>query len=320
MHMHASALAHPNIALVKYWGKREKGRNLPAVGSLSVTLDSLYTRMTVDSDDAARDTLLVNGEESIGMLDRVTRCLDSIAGTERPPVRVVSESNFPIGAGLASSASAFAALVAAADAAAGTGLDRMTLARLAGASSGSAARSLYGGIVALDAGDDQISLTQLAHADEWPLAVVVAITDEATKPVGSGEGMIRSAATSPFYSEWVAQQADDLAAARQAVAARDFGALGEIAEHNCLKMHSVMWSSRPPIVYWNSATLACMETVRSLRADGQNVFFTIDAGPQVKAVCLPDSAIAVTDALAATPGVVATRTVGLGPGAMVIEP
>lgn len=318
--MQASALAHPNIALVKYWGKRDTQRNLPAVGSLSVTLDTLATRMTVAFGVGDRDTLLVNGEEAPGMLGRVSRCLDDVAGADRSPVRVDSESNFPIGAGLASSASAFAALVVAADAAAGTNLDRLTLAQVAGAASGSAARSLYGGIVALDVDADQVGLSQLARVDEWPLAVVVAITDAATKPVGSGEGMIRSAETSPFYSSWVEQQANDLATARQAVASRDFKVLGEIAEHNCLKMHSVMWSSRPPIVYWNSATLACMESVRSLRADGEDVFFTIDAGPQVKAVCLPESRHAVADALAAIPGVEDTMIVGLGHGATVVEP
>ncbi len=317
--MQATAEAHPNIALVKYWGKRDVARNLPAVSSLSVTLDTLRTRMTVEFRAGDRDALSVNGQAAPGMLERVSRCLDSVAGKERSAARVTSDSNFPIGAGLASSASAFAALVVAANAASGAAHDRLALARLAGAASGSAARSLYGGLVELDAGDEQIDLVPLAAADDWPLMVVVAITDDNTKSVGSGDGMIRSARTSPFYSSWLAQQEDDLSAAREAVRNRDIGRLSEVAEHNCLKMHSVMWTSRPPIVYWNSATLACMEAIRGLRAEGHAVFFTIDAGPQVKAVCLPASVDAVSAALAETPGVLDILTTGVGCGARRID-
>jgi diphosphomevalonate decarboxylase len=317
--MIASAQAQPNIALVKYWGKRDVARNLPAVGSLSVTLDALRTQMTVDFDSGDHDTLQVNGADAPNMLARVSRCLDLVAGVDRPACTVTSAGNFPIGAGLASSASAFAALVVAANAATQAGHDRLSLARIAGASSGSAARSLYGGLVELSAGDEQIELVQLAVADDWPLQVVVAITADEAKPVGSGDAMIRCAETSPFYPAWIDRQEVDLAAARAAVAARDFAALGNVAEHNCLKMHSVMWSSKPAIVYWNSATLACMETVHGLRAAGHDVFFTIDAGPQVKAVCLPDSAAAVSQALAATGGVIRTMTTGVGRGARLIE-
>ena len=317
--MTASAEAQPNIALVKYWGKRDVARNLPAVGSLSITLESLQTRMTVDFDSTDHDALQVNGRDAPDMLERISRCLDLVAGNDRPAAAVSSTGNFPIGAGLASSASAFAALAVAANAAANAGHDRLALARIAGASSGSAARSLYGGLVELSSDDRQIDLTQLAAADDWPLKVVVAITSEEAKPVGSGAAMIRSAETSPFYTTWVERQADDLLLAREAVANKDFAALGSVSEHNCLKMHSVMWSSKPPIVYWNNATLACLETVRSLRADGQAVFFTIDAGPQVKAVCLPESVDAVIQALQETPGVVRTMTTGVGCGARLVD-
>lgn len=317
--MTASAEAQPNIALVKYWGKRDVARNLPAAGSLSVTLDSLRTKMTVEFDATDRDCLQVNGNDAPDMLSRVTRCLDLVAGDDRRAAMVCSQGNFPIGAGLASSASAFAALTVAANAAANAGHDRLALARIAGASSGSAARSLFGGLVELKADDKQIHLTQLAAADEWPLAVVVAITADEEKSVGSGAAMIRCAETSPFYPAWIERQEADLALAREAVANRDFEALGNVAEHNCLKMHSVMWSSRPPVVYWNNATLACMETVRSMRADGHAVFFTIDAGPQVKAVCLQESVDIVSEALQDTPGVIRTMTTGVGRGARLIN-
>jgi diphosphomevalonate decarboxylase len=124
--------------------------------------------------------------------------------------------------------------------------------------------------------------------------------------------------TSPFYERWVSDQPNDLQTARAAIEARDFHALGTIAEHNCLKMHSVMWSSRPPVVYWNDATLACLQTIRELQADGIDVFFTIDAGPQVKAVCLPAATDTVRSALAATSGVRDILSSGLGPGARLL--
>ena len=317
--MKASAQAQPNIALVKYWGKRDRGRNLPAVGSLSITLGGLWTRMHVDFASAGADALTLNGEDAPDLLPRVSRCLDAVAGPGRSPATVISESNFPVGAGLASSASSFAALVLATDRAIGGDRDRLTLARLAGAASGSAARSLYGGIVELTAGEEDIDLVPLSSADDWPMTVIVAVTDEARKPVGSGDAMIASAATSPFYSDWCARQGEDLDTARRAVEAQDFEALGAVAEHNCLKMHSVMWTSRPPIVYWNSATLAVMEAIRALREDGVPVFFTIDAGPQVKAVCLPTAADTVEQMLAGIDGVVRTLRTGLGPGARILE-
>jgi diphosphomevalonate decarboxylase len=318
--MRTEAQAQPNIALIKYWGKRDIEQNLPAVSSLSVTLDSLWTRMSVEfSAELSADELVVNTAVSADMLPRVSDCLDLVAGTDRPHASVASECNFPIAAGLASSASAFASLVVAASEAAGIESDRLSLARLAGAVSGSAARSLYGGFVELQANEENIDVRTIADADTWPLTVVIAVTAAEAKPVSSGEAMIRSARSSPFYSSWVEQQSVDLETARDAVLSKDFGKLATVSEHNCLKMHSVMWASRPPIVYWNSATLACMEAVRRLQSDGHAVFFTIDAGPQLKAVCLPDEADLVKSTLDACSGVECTMVSGLGAGASLLE-
>lgn len=125
--------------------------------------------------------------------------------------------------------------------------------------------------------------------------------------------------TSPFYDRWVSDQAVDLKTARDAIGARDFEKLAAVAEHNCLKMHSVMWASRPPIVYWNSATLNCMQTIRELQSRGIAVFFTIDAGPQVKAVCLPEEEVVVRSALADTSGVSNIIVSGLGSGAELVK-
>lgn len=317
--MRAIARAQPNIALIKYWGKRDLSRNLPAVGSISITLSTLYTEMSVAFDaSGSADELSVNGSADAAMLPRLSRCLDRVAGTPRAAARIESRSNFPIAAGLASSASAFAAATVAAAAALGIDRSRAELANLAGQASGSAARSLYGGFVELANAGDHVTVSPLLAAADWPQSVVVAITSSGPKPVGSGEAMEISRKTSPFYGRWVEQQPHDLEIARDAIREHDFDKLATIAEHNCLKMHSVMWASRPPVVYWNAATLECMHAIRELRAGGVQVFFTIDAGPQVKAICPVAEEDSVRAMLTEVPGVTQVIVSRLGEGASVV--
>jgi diphosphomevalonate decarboxylase len=318
--MQATAIAQPNIALVKYWGKRDIGLNLPAVGSISITLDGLHTKVSVNLDDRlAADELLINGVENHAMLPRISACLDKVLGEDRSHASTSSEHNFPIAAGLASSASAFAATTLAAASAGGLSLSQAELARLAGSSSGSAARSFYGGFAELRNSGKSIELSSLCDGDDWPLQVVVAITEAGAKKTGSTEAMEISRKTSPFYASWIERQEHDLNIARQAISDRNFSQLAAIAEHNCLKMHSVMWASRPPMVFWNAATMRCLQTVRRLQGEGADVFFTIDAGPQVKAVCTADTVADVERALAATPGVQKIMVSGLGPAARLVD-
>jgi len=324
--MAATAIAHPNIALVKYWGKRDVERNIPAAGSLSITLDGLTTRTTVGFDpDLREDRFLLDGREAPAMRERVARCLDLFrthTGTTNFAV-VESSNDFPTAAGLASSASGFAALVVAADRALGAGLDRAELAEFARRCSGSAGRSIFGGFVELGfvPGSDrlQTATRQILEPSRWPLRVAIAVTEAEPKKVGSTEGMLRSEQTSPYYSAWVESSNDDLAEARSAVERRDFEALAEVSESSCLKMHAVMLSARPGLVYWNGATVECIRRLRGLREDGVAVFFTIDAGPQVKAVCLPEAFESVAAELRAIPGVARVVESGLGEGARVVE-
>ena len=318
--MRAAAIAQPNIALIKYWGKRDVDRNLPAVGSISITLRELFTEMRVQLDAGlSHDVLVVNDTPDTALLPRLSACLDRVLGAERSRARIDSHCNFPIAAGLASSASAFAALTVAAAAAGNKSSDPAVLASLAGRASGSAARSLYSGYVELENMADDIAVRTLREPGEWPLTVVVAITASGPKSVGSTRAMELSRQTSPFYASWIEQQPHDLGVAREAIMQRDFAKLAAVSEHNCLKMHSIMWASRPPIVYWNSATMDCLQTIRDLQAQGVGVFFTMDAGPQVKAVCLPECAQQVRAALGATGGVVELMESGLGDAARLVD-
>jgi diphosphomevalonate decarboxylase len=318
----ATARAGANFALVKYWGKADARLNVPAVGSISITLDALFTETEVELVPAQRsDELVLDGKRRDDDLAKISACVDLLrrkAGVDTR-VRVVTRNNFPTGAGLASSASGFAALVRAAEAALGLALSPRERSIVARQGSGSAARSIFGGFVEMHAGtaaDGNDSFAEpLLESHEWPLEVVIAVTAKGEKEIGSRSGMTRSATSSPYYAAWVAGQPPDLAAARTAIRARDFAALAEVAEHNCLKMHAAALAAQPPLVYWNGATVECLHAVRRLRAGGVPVFFTIDAGPQLKAVCLPGARAEVERTLRGVPGVLELLTSALGPGA-----
>ena len=320
--MKAAARARANIALVKYWGKADGGPlNIPAVGSISITLDALWSDTEVHFDESlAADELTLNGQRRSEQLDRVRRCLALLrarAGVEHA-ARITSRNNFPTGAGLASSASGYAALTAAAASALKLKLTARELSIVARQGSGSAARSVFGGFVEMHAGtrpDGSDSFAEpLMPAEAWPLELVVAVTVRDEKQVSSRAGMTRSAATSPYFPAWVARSPSDLKQGREAVLGRDFESLADVAERNCLCLHGAAMAARPPLLYWNGATVACLEAVRKLRRAGVPVFFTIDAGPQLKAVCAPGESAAVREALTDVPGVVDVLRSGLGPG------
>lgn len=317
--MQGSAIAHPNVALVKYWGKRSGVRNLPAMGSLSLTLGFLATRTTVGFDPApGPDKLTLNGRRNARDLNRVRDCLAPLR--ERvgkvSAASVETNNDFPTGAGLASSASGMAALAVAAASALGLAGDAAVVRQAAMAGSGSAPRSLHGGIVSLSI-DAEGSWTcgSLLSPAVWPLTVVVAVTQAERKQTDSRSGMELTRRTSPFYAAWLKSQAADLDDARRAVKAQDFRRLADLSEGNCLKMHAAALGATPPVLYFNGATLECIQRVKALAREGKPVFFTVDAGPQVKAVCLPEVLDPVREALSGVRGVQRVFWGSLGEGA-----
>ncbi len=320
----ATARAHSNIALIKYWGKRDDALNLPAVGSISITLDALYTDTRVTFVPGMPVDKVEIGGRGV-QADRFTPFLNLIRARSGSALcaRVESWNNFPTGAGLASSASGFAALALAATQAAGLDLSDRDLSILARQGSGSAARSIFGGFVEMHRGEREDGTdafaTPLIDRQAWPLDVVVAITERSAKALNSTSGMQGSASHSDFYNAWVDCADTDLASMRDAIAARDFTRLGELSEYSCLKMHGLMLSTRPGQIYWNAATVAAMHAVRALRSEGVEVYFTIDAGPQLKAICQPADTERVAAALEQVPGVLETRRSGLGPDAYRVD-
>jgi diphosphomevalonate decarboxylase len=319
MILSATAVAHPNIALAKYWGKREDGHNLPSVPSLSVTLAGMATTTTVRFDAALEaDVFRLGGLPAdpgplarvVGLLDRVR-----IASGRREKAEVVSDNDFPTAAGLASSASAFAALALSASAAAGLGWDVARASDLARRSSVSAARSVLGGFVELRAGrtgDEVLAARPVAEPDDFPLRVLVAVTREGPKSTLSTEGMLHTQRTSPYYPAWVEAAPAIFDRVRRAVLARDLPALGVAAEESALRMHAAAIAAGPGLVYWTGATVEVMEEVRRLRARGLPAYFTIDAGPHVKVITTPGDADDVAAAIGRVPGV--TRIIRTQPG------
>jgi diphosphomevalonate decarboxylase len=232
------------------------------------------------------------------------------------PLAIDTDNDFPTAAGLASSASGFAALITAVNDACSLGLDPSQRSALARVGSGSAARSIYGGFVSLEAPEWQAR--QLATASHWPLAISIAVTTRTRKAVSSSEGMERSRLTSPYYDAWLAETAVRHDGFIDAIASRDFDQLAQLSEASCLAMHALMLSSQPGLIYWSAATVACLHAVRDLRAAGEPVFFTVDAGPQVKAVCEPQALERVSRVLRAVEGVEYVLESGLGDGASLI--
>jgi diphosphomevalonate decarboxylase len=318
--MEASARACANIALAKYWGKADVKRNVPAVPSISLTLDQLATETRVRFDPSlSSDVVRLDGRRAsaseaarvVTMLDRVRR-----EARLRLNAHVSSHNHFPTAAGLASSASGFAALAASASAAAGLRFNASRLSALARASSASAARSIYGGFVELPAGgrgDADLAARQIMPPEHWNVRLVVALTERGQKKVGSTEGMERSRKTSPYYESWLAQAPKWSRKIKRAIKERDLDTLGAAMEQSTLAFHSCAITSDPPILYWAPATLAALGTVHRLRERGVSVWATMDAGPHVKALCGIGDAARVRHALDRTRGVTRTWVAKPGP-------
>lgn len=313
----ASARAYPNIALIKYWGKRDTDLILPAAGSLSLTLDSYATTTTVRLDpDAASDSFTLNGVPGAATpTQRVTRFLDLVRDLAGSTVRarVDSLSEIPTDAGLASSAAGFAALAVAAAGAYGLELDDPALSRLARRGSGSAARSIIPGLAVWHAGDDAASYAE--PVDGPAFAMIILTLDRSAKRVSSRDAMVRTARTSPFYAGWVSSTAQTLDAALAACRENDFTALGLLTELHALRMHALIQSADPPIRYLKPASIAAFDRVEELRTAGLECYATADAGPNVVVIARPADAAAVAAELAVLGE---TTVVGAGPGAILL--
>lgn len=329
--MSKSTVAAPaNIAFIKYWGARDIDRALPMNSSISMTLDHCVSRCTVETLDGGHDEVwLSEPDGGFGSPDpeftrRIVAQLDRVrqwAGRDEP-FRVATRNTFPGAAGLASSASGFAALTLAAASALGrqdaSVKELSQLARRSG--SGSAARSVLGGYVewpnpAAGKGVDEESsyAVQLADAAQWDLRDVIAVVEIGPKIVSSRDGH-RLAHTSPYYTQRLKLLPDRLQAVRRAIETKDFDLLGPVLEEEAVDLHLIAMSSRPPIFYWSPGTVAVLRAIRELRQEGLAAWATLDAGANVHVICDPDSEDEVADRLEDLPAVGFVIRDGVGDG------
>ncbi len=322
---HKSTVVAPsNIALIKYWGTRDRDSTLPFNRSLSMTLETCTTRTTVEANlDAAEDRVEVGRQAGslaqagasfarpvIEHLDR----LRSWAGVDCR-FRVATENSFPMGAGIASSASGFAALALAVAAALGREISSATASVLARESgSGSAARSVLGGFVEWPGEDsDDSAARQILPASHWDLRDVIAILDSGQKEVSSRAGH-ELAETSPYFETRLGQLPERLSKVREALVERDFERLAPVVEYEAIDLHLIAMSSRPPIFYWLPSSLAVLARVRALRDEGLAVCATMDAGPNVHLICTAAAEPRVVDAIESLPDVESVIRDGVGEG------
>lgn len=310
----ATARAYPNIALVKYWGKRDSTLMLPLTGSMSMTLDDFPTTTTVERiPGAGADTFVLNGEAMTDeSLRRVTKFLDLVR--ERSGIQefaaVRSHNEVPTAAGLASSASGFGALALAASKAYGLSLEPADVSRIARRGSGSATRSIIPHFAVWRAGDDETSVAEPIDAPDMRMIVVV--VDAGNKEISSRDAMKRTALTSPFHEAWVTSTEAALESMISACADRDFTRIGRITESNALRMHATIQACDPPILYLAPQSIAIFNRIRALRESGIETYGTADAGPNVVAIARPEDADAVAESLAEFGSV---RVMAPGPGA-----
>lgn len=322
--MASVARAHPNIALVKYWGKADDELIIPVAGSMSMTLDQFATTTSVELTTGS-DSFELNGTVAdANATSRTTVFLDLVrelaaeAGldTAKASATVVSQNEGPTAAGMASSASGFAALATAAADAYGLQLSTKDLSRLARRGSGSASRSLIDRFAVWHAGHSDA--TSYAEAISAPEMAMVSVTVNArAKKVSSRDGMVATRDTSPYYQAWIDTTVATLDEMIAACAAEDFTRIGELTETHAHRMHAVINATHPPIRYLAPVSWQVFEEVSAMRDDGLEAYATADAGPNVVMICRPDDATAVAARVAPFGQ---TTTFAPGPGAQLVDP
>jgi diphosphomevalonate decarboxylase len=325
--MKAKAKANTNIALIKYWGKRDNELFLPMNSSISITLDGFYTITSVEfNENLKNDVFILNNKETEEKEQKkISKFLDVVRELSRTKLyaEVNSENKVPTAAGFASSASGFAALACASSKAAGLNLSERELSMLARRGSGSACRSIFGGYVKWEKGEkldgtDSYGIRLLSEKD-WDISILSVMVASGKKKVSSREGMKRTVETSPFYSGWLDTVEKDIKIAEEAIRLKDFYSLGNIAEENALKMHATMLGAKPPVLYWEHGTLEVMGHIQNLRESGIPAFFTIDAGANVKVLCLKENENMVYESLLKLSSVMKVLVCHSGSGVSYLE-
>ena len=282
-----SVKSYANIAIIKYWGKENAKEMIPSTSSISLTLENMYTetRLSPLPAGATRDEFYINEQlQNEAEHEKMSRIIDRFRQDSADFVRIDTRNNMPTAAGLSSSSSGLSALVKACNAYFETGHETEELAQLAKFASGSSARSFFGPLSAWDKDSGAIYPVQT----DLKLAMIMLVLYDERKPISSREGMRICQATSSNFKEWVEQSAQDYRHMLAYLKDNDFDRVGRLAESNALLMHSTTQTAQPPFSYLTDQSYAAMDFIKELRQKGERCYFTMDAGPNVKVLCLEE--------------------------------
>ena len=308
-----TAIAHPNFALVKYWGKEDSSQNSPAMSSISVTVDSMHSKTKIfNNSQSNRHQLFINGREELD-LSKILPPLKYLSKFSKSEDYLIiqSQNNFPTSSGLASSASGIASFVTAYEAHYDLNLEANQRVESCLLGSGSAPRSLIGGFVLMDH-NNNYKCTQILEKPDWSIDVLICIASKKQKKISSREGMEISKKTSPIYKDWLDINEKHINLALNAIKDKDMIGLQNVTEENCKMMHDVMKTSIPSISYMTDVTHSCLSEIENLRSSGHKLFYTIDAGPQVKIICDPKSTETIKQSIIDRTEIIDVIHAGLG--------
>ena len=277
--------SYANIAIIKYWGKKAEKEMVPATSSISLTLENMYTETTLSPlpADARADEFYINGQlQNEAEHNKMSKIIDRYRPEGAGFVRIDTKNNMPTAAGLSSSSSGLSALVKACNAYFQLGLNRRELALEAKFASGSSSRSFYGPLAAWDKDSGEIYPVET----DLKLAMIMLVLEDQKKPISSRDGMKLCVETSTTFEEWIRQSEQDYKDMLIYLKENDFEKVGALTEKNALAMHATTKTANPPFSYLTDASYEAMDFVRQLREQGESCYFTMDAGPNVKVLCL----------------------------------
>lgn len=279
--------SYANIAIIKYWGKKAEKEMVPATSSISLTLENMYTETTLSPlpADAIADAFYINGQlQSEAEHAKMSKIIDRYRPEGAGFVRIDTKNNMPTAAGLSSSSSGLSALVKACNAFFQLGLNRRELALEAKFASGSSSRSFYGPLAAWDKDSGEIYPVET----DLKLAMIMLVLEDQKKPISSRDGMKLCVETSTTFDEWIRQSEQDYKDMLVYLKENDFKKVGELTEKNALAMHATTKTATPSFSYLTDASYEAMDFVRQLREQEESCYFTMDAGPNVKVLCLEE--------------------------------
>lgn len=299
--------SYANIAIIKYWGKENQAKMIPSTSSISLTLENMFTTTSVSflPDTATSDQFYINGilqndEEHT----KISAIIDQFRQPGQAFVKMETQNNMPTAAGLSSSSSGLSALVKACDQLFDTQLDQKALAQKAKFASGSSSRSFFGPVAAWDKDSGAIYKVET----DLKMAMIMLVLNAAKKPISSREGMKLCRDTSTTFDEWVEQSAIDYQHMLTYLKTNNFEKVGQLTEANALAMHATTKTANPPFSYLTKESYQAMEAVKELRQEGFACYFTMDAGPNVKVLCLEKDLAQLAERLGKNYRIIVSKT------------